>query len=74
MKNSEKFEIAAADYLTRTFSKYANFFHEGGNDSTVSDIKVLTNEGKGFYIEVKEAISQSGQFVLFPNIEEREFI
>lgn len=68
MKNWEKFELDCVEYLNQQYDKYAVFRHEGGCDSTISDIIVNTYTGNTFYIEVKSESSQCGQFVLIPNI------
>lgn len=65
----EKFEIQCTDYLNRKFGTYARFIHQGGADSTVSDILVETKRGKSFYIDVKHSPAQCGQFVLLPDLE-----
>lgn len=74
MKNWEKFEIDATDYLNKTFSEYASFIHNGKSNSKVSDIKVITKAENIFYIEVKKAKSQSGQFVLKINKNTKKFL
>ncbi len=69
----EKFEIDSTDYLNRVFNKYAHFDCRGGSNSTVSDIEVMTNSGRHFYIEAKHCPAQCGQFVLLPNVGEGKF-
>lgn len=60
--------------MISNFSEEATFTLEGGSNSTVSDILVETVGGKKFYIEVKQPQSQSGQFVLLPNIHDKKFV
>lgn len=69
MKIWEDFEIKCTNYLNERFGTYAHFFHNGGSDSTVSDILVKTNNGNSFYIDAKHSPAQCGQFVLLPDIE-----
>lgn len=69
----KEFEIKCTDYLNDTFGFYASFYHEGGSDSTKSDIRVETNTSKTFYIDAKHCPAQCGQFVLLPNISTRTF-
>ncbi len=73
MKKWEDFEIECTDYLNETFGQYAEFYHQGGADSTVSDILVSTKSNKKFYIEAKHSPAQCGQFVLLPNIQSKTF-
>ncbi|MEI0487107.1 hypothetical protein [Brachyspira intermedia] len=54
------FEKECFNYLQDTYTN-VKFKHIGASDSTVSDIKVIDND---FFIEVKSAISQCGQFVV----------
>ena len=68
------FELQCTAYLKEHFGKYATFIHQGGSDSTISDILVITNSGKEFYIDVKHCPAQCGQFVLLPNIETKAFM
>ncbi len=68
------FEIECTKYLNNRFKSYANFLHQGGSDSTVSDILVETNNGDSFYIDVKHCPAQCGQFVLHPDITSKSFI
>lgn len=71
MKPGETFEIQCYEYLK---SKYGNkFYHEGGMDSTKSDIAFVKNNQIVFYIEVKDSKAQSGQFVLLPDCEREQF-
>ena len=69
----ENFEIECTDYLNRKFSEYATFIHQGGVNSTVSDIFVKTKSEKQFYIDAKHSPAQCGQFVLLPDIETSSF-
>jgi hypothetical protein len=63
------FEVACTDFLNQKFGDYAVFNHVGGENSNISDIKVNTNSGHEFYMEVKYCPAQCGQFVLFPDAE-----
>lgn len=67
MKKWEIFESECVEFLNQKYGKYASFRHEGGSDSTIPDIFVMTNTGNSFYIEVKSESAQCGQFVLIPN-------
>ena len=73
MKKWKKFEIDCTNYLNNMFGTYATFIHQGGADSTVSDIFVKTKSGKTFYIDAKQCPAQCGQFVLLPDIETKTF-
>lgn len=73
MTTWEDFEIACTDYLNNKFGAYAKFIHQGGSNSTVSDIRVETNSGKSFYIDAKHSPAQCGQFVLLPDIKTSTF-
>lgn len=73
MTNWEQFEMECADFLNSKYGQYAEFIHKGGSDSTVQDILVHTKTGTSFYIEVKHTPAQCGQFVLLPDINNREF-
>ena len=68
----QDFESSCTDFLNDTFGEYANFIQEGGSDSTIPDIKVITSKGV-FYIDVKHCPAQCGQFVLLPNIATGSF-
>lgn len=69
----ELFEIAATEYLNLTFGCSALFERQGGSDSSVSDIKTITHNGKTFFIEAKMPSAQSGQFVALPDEVSRSF-
>ena len=73
MATWENFEIDSTAYLNRVFGAYATFDCQGGSDSTISDIEVVTKTGKRFYIEAKHCPAQCGQFVLLPNVSTRKF-
>ena len=73
MSSWQVFEIECTDYLNNTFGEYATFYHEGGADSTVPDIRVKTKTNRTFYIDAKHCPAQCGQFVLLPNISTRTF-
>lgn len=74
MEKWEKNEINAVNYLNDTFYPYAVFVREGGSDSTVSDIHVMSAQGNDFYVECKCKKAQSGQFVVKPNADNTGFI
>lgn len=69
----EDFEIECTKFLNDQFGEYARFYHQGGSDSTIPDIKVETNTNKMFFIEAKYSPAQCGQFVLFPNLSTQKF-
>ena len=73
MSSWQEFEVECTDYLNETFGNYAAFYHEGGSDSTIPDIRVETNTNRIFYIDAKHCPAQCGQFVLLPNISTRTF-
>lgn len=73
MSKWQDFEIECTDYLNDIFGDYATFYHEGGYDSTIPDIRVELNTNRLFYIEAKHCPAQCGQFVLRPNISTRKF-
>ena len=70
----EDFENDCTKYLNTNFGKYANFIHEGGSNSTLSDIEVIRKRGGNFYIEAKLCPAQCGQFVLLPDITYSRFV
>lgn len=75
MKAGEEFEIRCYEYLKKLYkTKETDFCHKGGMDSTKSDIAVLKNGKVSFFIEVKERLAQSGQFVLSPKEDMETFI
>lgn len=75
MKRGEEFEIRCCNYLNDTYrNEGVVFLREGGMDSTKSDIAVVKNARTVFYIEVKDATAQSGQFVLIPDKEKKKFV
>lgn len=71
MEQWKKFELECNDYLNEKYGDYFN--HMGFSDSTVSDIKYKNNDNT-FYIEAKMPSAQSGQFVVIPDYEKKEFI
>lgn len=75
MKNWEQFEIEACIFLEETYgNEYCEFIGRGGADSTTPDIEFYKNGEFQFYIEAKSDQSQGGQFVLHPDITNKEFI
>jgi len=72
MRPGEQFERRCYEYLKMFYkTKDTDFYHAGGMDSTKSDIAAIKNGRIDFYIEAKDALAQSGQFVLLPD-EKRE--
>lgn len=67
------FEVLATEFLKNTYSSYAQFNLKGGSDSTTSDIEVILRNKESFFIEAKQHLAQSGQFVLTPNIVTQSF-
>lgn len=75
VRPGEKFEIRCYEYLKKFYkTKSTDFYHEGGMDSTKSDIAAIKNGKIVFYIEAKDASAQSGQFVLLPNEDTKTFV
>lgn len=74
MPKWENFEIECTNYLNNYYGDYAKFTHQGGANSTISDIFVETNDSNAFYIEVKASKAQSGQFVLIPDNGKKKFV
>lgn len=75
MKPGEKFETECYEHLKKYYkTPNTDFKHEGGMDSTKSDIAVIKNGKVDFYIEVKDSSAQSGQFVLLPDEDTQKFI
>lgn len=75
MRPGEQFELRCYEYLKKNYaSEKTDFNHEGGMNSTKSDIAAIINGKIDFYIEVKDASAQSGQFVLLPDLKNQEFI
>ena len=75
MRPGEQFELRCYEYLKKFYkTKETDFHHEGGMDSTKSDIAAIKNARIEFYIEAKDASAQSGQFVLLPDEEREVFV
>lgn len=73
MKDWEKFEIQATEFLNNFFSRYNYTFKRRGKKSSVTpDIKVFQDEKHLFNIEAKFSPAQSGQFVVHK--EDKQFI
>lgn len=67
-------ERLCAQYLNKNFGTASvRFEQRGESDSTESDILIIKNNIKACYIEAKMEKAQCGQFVLFPNEENRTF-
>lgn len=70
------FERKCYEYLQDNYGKLngsVRFVWEGNSVSTRSDILVEGEQGS-FYVEVKSPEAQSGQFVLFPDTVNSEFV
>ena len=75
MRPGEEFELRCYEYLKKFYqTKETDFYHEGGMDSTKSDIAAVKNGNINFYIEAKDTLAQSGQFVLLPDKEKEIFV
>lgn len=75
MRPGEEFENRCYEYLKSQYETDAvSFQHEGGMDSTKSDIAVIKNGRLSFYIEAKDTAAQSGQFVLLPDEKSKTFV
>lgn len=75
MRPGEQFELRCYEYLKKFYkTKETDFYHEGGMDSTKSDIAAIKNGRIDFYIEAKDALAQSGQFVLLPDEKREVFV
>lgn len=75
MHPGEQFELRCYEYLKKFYkTKETDFYHEGGMDSTKSDIATVKNGKIDFYIEAKDMSAQSGQFVLLPDAERECFV
>lgn len=75
MRPGEQFELRCYEYLKKFYrTNKTDFHHEGGMDSTKSDIAAIKNGKIDFYIEAKDASAQSGQFVLLPDEEKECFV
>ena len=75
MKSWEALEIKCYEYLVKTYEKgNLKFCHQGGVDSTRSDIAVLKEGKTDFFIEVKSPVAQAGQFVVIPHDNTERFI
>ena len=74
MIRGELFELECLEYLQNKY-RYENvhFHHNGGMDSTMSDISVIKNGKVAFFIEVKDNTAQSGQFVVHPDADSHSF-
>ena len=65
MIRGELFELECLEYLQNKYNyENVHFNHNGGMDSTMSDISVIKNGKIAFFIEVKDNTAQSGQFVV----------
>lgn len=74
MIRGEEFEKDCYEYLKEKYQDFDVIFkRNGGMDSTKSDIEVFKNGKSQFFIEVKDAKAQSGQFVVLPDEETKTF-
>lgn len=68
MHRGEQFELECFKYLVENYGNAkTQFIHHFTCDSTGSDIEVKINNKSVFFIEVKDTVAQSGQFVVLPN-------
>lgn len=75
MRPGEAFETRCYEYLKHLYrARSSKFYHEGGMDSTQSDIAVIKDGEIDFFIEAKDSLAQSGQFVLIPDEDTETFI
>lgn len=75
MKPGELFETKCCNYLNQNFGSETTTFHKvGGMNSTKSDIAVIKQGKTDYYIEAKDTLAQSGQFVLIPDEEHEVFV
>lgn len=75
MRPGEAFETRCYEYLKHFYrERSSKFYHEGGMDSTQSDIAVIKDGKIDFFIEAKDSLAQSGQFVLIPDEATETFI
>lgn len=75
MRPGEQFELRCYEYLKEFYkTKETDFYHEGVMNSTKSDIAAIKNGRIDFYIEAKDALAQSGQFVLLPDEDRKIFV
>lgn len=75
MRPGEAFETRCYEYLKQIYrERSSKFYHEGGMDSTQSDIAVIKDGKIDFFIEAKDSLAQSGQFVLIPDETTETFI
>ncbi len=74
MESWKEFEKSCYLYLVREYGNICSFEPHGESDSTNSDIEVSTKRNGTFFIEAKEDVAQCGQFVLYPDEENGEFI
>lgn len=62
------FEDECVAFLQTTYGHLGHLFEKHGESvSGESDILVTTKNGQSFYIEAKEPVAQSGQFVALPD-------
>jgi len=75
VKNWQICEKECFEYINKKFQcKNFDFTMDGGSNSSKSDIHVSKNGISIFYIEAKMQKAQCGQFVVFPNKNENNFI
>ncbi len=75
MEEWQIFENECANYLQKEYSdRGVNFIVAGGYDANKSDIQVIKNNKQIFSIECKMSVAQCGQFVLFIDELNKNFI
>lgn len=75
MRAGEQFELECLSYLKLNYAKNGiSFIHHDTANSTGSDIEVIKNGHPIFFIEAKDTVAQSGQFVLLPNDKTKTFL
>mgnify|MGYP001166257901 CR=1 FL=1 len=74
LKKWQEFELNVVKYLNEHYGNdFIKFIHQGYSDSTKPDISVVHNGQNLFNIECKYHKSQSSQFVVFENDEDKFF-
>lgn len=75
MRPGEEVELRCYKHLKEHYTTLeTGYRHEGGMDSTKSDIAAIQNGKIAFYIEAKDALAQSGQFVLLADEQREVFV
>lgn len=66
-------ELECVNFIKRIVPNYIKVIEEGGSDSTAPDIVLKKNNEVLFCVEVKEATSQAGQFVIIEDKNSYKF-